>query len=83
VEQAMIVDCHVHLNNYHDDTNDSLAECVARLKHEMRRNRVDLAVVLTSYKVTPGRPSTGAVVNALRDGVDACARRGTAELQHV
>jgi hypothetical protein len=63
----MIVDCHVHLNNYHDDTNDSLAECVARLKHEMRRNRVDLAVVLTSYKVTPGRPSTGAVVKALRD----------------
>jgi len=63
----MIVDCHVHLNNYEDDDSDTLGQCIDRLKREMRRNRVDLALVLTSYKVTPGRPSTGAVVRALRD----------------
>jgi hypothetical protein len=30
----------------------------------MRRNRVDRALVLTSYKVNPGRPSTREVVEA-------------------
>ena len=32
----------------------------------MRRNRVDAALVLTSYKVVPGRPSARAVVEATR-----------------
>lgn len=63
----MIVDCHVHLNNYEDDTAPTLDRCLDDLKRTMRRNRVDIALVLTSYKVTPGRPSTRAVVEALRD----------------
>jgi hypothetical protein len=63
----MIVDCHVHLNNYEDDTAPTLDRCLDELTRTMRRNRVDLALVLTSYKVTPGRPSTRAVVEALRD----------------
>ena len=33
----------------------------------MRRNRVDFALVLSSYKVSPGRPSTREVVHAVRD----------------
>lgn len=62
----MIVDCHTHLNNYDDEAADDLTGCVERLLREMRRNRVDAALVLTSYKVTAGRPSTMAVVEALR-----------------
>ena len=54
----MIIDCHTHLNNYHDETVDGLDESLRRAADEMRRNRVDIALVLTSYKVTPGRPST-------------------------
>lgn len=63
----MIVDCHVHVNNYHDETADRLTENVALLKHEMKKNRVDASLILTSYKVVPGRPSTRAVVEAVKD----------------
>jgi uncharacterized protein len=63
----MIIDCHTHLNNYHDETSDSLRSCVDNLQREMRRNRIDIALVLTSYKVNPGRPSTRATIEATRD----------------
>lgn len=62
----MIIDCHTHLNYYDDETVDDLAGCVTRMQTAMRRNRVAVSVVLTSYKVTPGRPSTRAVVDATR-----------------
>lgn len=63
----MIVDCHTHVNNYHDENVDDLRGCVQELLRQMRRNRVDVAIVLTSYKVTAGRPSTRAVVDAVRE----------------
>jgi predicted TIM-barrel fold metal-dependent hydrolase len=63
----MIVDCHVHLNNYEEDSVPTLDRCLDDLKRTMRRNRVDIALVLTSYKVSPGRPSTRTVVEATRD----------------
>ncbi|MDH4070133.1 MAG: amidohydrolase family protein [Ignavibacteria bacterium] len=63
----MIIDCHTHINNYHNETQESLSEDLDKLQKEMRRNRVDIALVLTSYKVSPGRPSTRAVVEATRD----------------
>lgn len=62
----MIVDCHVHLNNYHEEEVEALGACLERLNRAMRVNRVDLAIVLTSYKVSPGRPSTAQVVEATR-----------------
>lgn len=62
----MIVDCHTHLINYHDETTDDLAGCIERIQTAMRRNRVDVSVVLTSYKVSLGRPSTRRVVDATR-----------------
>ena len=62
----MIVDCHTHVNNYHNEAVDNLQECIQTLLREMRRNRVDAAMILTSYKVTAGRPSTQAVVEATR-----------------
>lgn len=62
----MIIDCHVHLNNYHEDTVDSVEARLAELERHMRRNRIDQAMILTSYKVTPGRPSTRRVIEAIR-----------------
>lgn len=63
----MIVDCHVHLNNYEEQQVPTLDACLANLETAMRRNRVDMALVLTSYTVNPGRPSTRDVVQAIRD----------------
>jgi hypothetical protein len=63
----MIIDCHTHINNYHNEEVESLKGCLDALQREMRRNRVDVALVLTSYKVTPGRPSTHDAVRATRD----------------
>jgi len=62
----MIIDCHTHLNNYHDESVESLSADLDKLQTVMRRNRVDVALVLTSYKVVPGRPSARAVVEATR-----------------
>lgn len=62
----MIIDCHVHLNHYADETVDTLPESLAKLQTTMRRNRVDVAVILTSYKISPGRPSTRQVVEAVK-----------------
>lgn len=62
----MIIDCHTHVNNYHDENTDSLETCIQTLLRALRRNRVDIALVLTSYKVSAGRPSTPAVVAATR-----------------
>jgi len=63
----VIVDCHVHVNNYEDETVHVLDRSIDLLSRTMRRNRVDLALILTSYTVTPGRPSTRQVVEAVRD----------------
>ncbi len=63
----MIIDCHTHINNYHDEKVESLATCLGDLQAAMRRNRVDVALILTSYSVTPGRPATRTVVEATRD----------------
>lgn len=62
----MIVDCHVHLNHYADENADALPTTLATLQTTMRRNRVDIAIILTSYKVSPGRPSTRQVVDAVK-----------------
>jgi predicted TIM-barrel fold metal-dependent hydrolase len=63
----MIVDCHVHLNNYHDESVANLPERLAELQRTMRLNRVDIALILTSYKVEPGRPGIAEVMRAVRD----------------
>jgi len=62
----MIVDCHTHVIHYEDESVSALPLCLDRLQAAMRRNRVDVALVLTSYKVSPGRPSARAVVEATR-----------------
>ena len=63
----MIIDCHTHINNYQDESQERTLENLERLQREMRRNRVDISLILTSYKNVPGRPSTRVVVEATRD----------------
>ena len=53
----MLIDCHVHLNNYHEGELKPLEESLRLLFEAMGENGVDHAVVITSYKVDPHRPS--------------------------
>lgn len=52
----MIIDCHVHLNRYESEEPARLEDRYHRLKDEMAQNDVDLAFVLSSYRVTDDRP---------------------------
>ena len=61
----MIIDCHVHLNNYHEQVEVSLDESLDRLQQTMAEAEVDYSLVLTSYLVSPHRPSTAEVVKAV------------------
>lgn len=65
-EEAMIIDVHTHINNYHEDRVSSLEECLDRLVAAMAENKVDYSLVLTSYKVNEHRPSTKKVVEAIQ-----------------
>ena len=53
----MIIDCHVHLNNYHEQVALSLDEAIQNLLTAMAEAGVDYSLVLTSYIVSPHRPS--------------------------
>lgn len=61
----MIIDSHTHANDYAPEHPTPLKDRVARLEDAMRRNGVDYALVLTSYKFDPHRPSTADVLSAL------------------
>ena len=61
----MIIDVHTHINNYHEDRVVSLEACLDKLTQSMAENKVDYALVLTSYKVNEHRPSTKQVVEAI------------------
>lgn len=65
----MIIDVHTHINNYHEEKVTSIEECLGRLTDSMAANKVDYALVLSSYKVTKDRPSTRQVVEAI-SGMD-------------
>lgn len=59
-----IIDCHVHLNNYHEQTSVSLEESLDKLQSAMQEAGVCYSLVLTSYEVSAHRPSTADVVRA-------------------
>jgi len=66
----MLIDCHVHLNNYYTENGDNrrpTEENVERLWDAMAANGVDHAVVLTSYKVNVDRPSVEHVLEILAE----------------
>lgn len=61
----MLIDCHVHVNNYDESKPRSTAEIATDLFNEMAANDVAHAVVLTSYKVSPHRPHAEQVIEVL------------------
>lgn len=66
-ENKMIIDCHVHINQYEMVENvPSLEERVKILITEMASNNVDYALVLSSYKVNEKRPSTLQIIEAVK-----------------
>ncbi len=63
----MIIDVHTHLNNYYEEKTISIQQRIDELLESMQFNKVDIALILTSYRVSENRPSTRAVVEATRD----------------
>jgi hypothetical protein len=70
----MLIDCHVHLNNYYtgnetgnDHNRRPTEENVQRLWDAMARNGVDHAVVITSYLVNVDRPSVEHILEILAE----------------
>lgn len=63
----MIIDCHVHINQYELTENvPSLEERIKILRTEMASNNVDYALILSSYKVNEKRPSTWQIIEATK-----------------
>ena len=60
-----IIDCHVHLNNYHEQEAVSLDQSLDKLQEAMQEAGVAYSLVLTSYIVSAHRPSTAEVVKAI------------------
>jgi hypothetical protein len=58
----MIIDVHTHLNNYNESQVVPVEKCLEQLQESMAYNKVDHAMVLTSYKVNEHRPSTADVI---------------------
>ena len=65
--KQQIIDCHVHLNNYHEQETHVLEESLAKLQRAMDEAGVAYSLVLTSFLVNPNRPSTAEVVKAIEN----------------
>jgi predicted TIM-barrel fold metal-dependent hydrolase len=66
----MLIDCHVHLNNYYTENGGNrrpTEENVQRLWDAMAANSVDHAVVITSYLVNVDRPSVEHILEILAE----------------
>lgn len=61
----MLIDCHVHLNNYTENPGRPSRENVQDLFEQMAEHGIDHAVVLTSYKTNVDRPSVEEVLEIL------------------
>jgi uncharacterized protein len=63
----MIIDCHVHVNQYELMQHIPLLDDrILELQKEMTSNNVDYAVILSSYKVNSERPSTKQIIDAVK-----------------
>ena len=58
----MLIDCHVHINNYSKTSPSTPEETARKLFDAMAENDVAHAVVLTSYKVNEDRPHVDEVI---------------------
>lgn len=78
----MIIDCHTHLNNYHEQIQHDLSDSIAKLRGAMAEAGVDYALVLTSYIVNPNRPSVREVIDAIGDAADLGVVAGISYLHY-
>ena len=79
----MLIDCHTHVNCYDEANPRTLEQTAAALFAEMAENKVDHAVVLSSYTVTPLRPHVDEIIDPGGDPritlVEGLRWRGDAE----
>jgi uncharacterized protein len=61
----MLIDCHVHLNNYHTEQPLPTDRHCQELFAKMDERGVDHAVVITSYKVSADRPGVEEILRIL------------------
>jgi len=63
----MIIDCHVHVNQYELMQHIPLLDDrISELQKEMTNNNVDYAIILSSYKTNPERPSAKQILDAIK-----------------
>lgn len=67
---SVIIDCHVHLNNYHEQVSHVLSDSVRNLRAAMAEAGIQYSLVLTSYIVSPHRPSVREVIDAIGTATD-------------
>lgn len=60
-----IIDCHVHLNGYRESEPFNIGSELKKLLRYMKFCNVEVAVVLSSYKVTSHRPSVEGLLKTL------------------
>jgi predicted TIM-barrel fold metal-dependent hydrolase len=66
-ESQLIIDCHVHINQYELMQNVlTLEGRLDALQREMTSNNVDYALILSSYKTDEYRPSARQIIEATR-----------------
>lgn len=63
---TLIIDCHVHLNNYHAEERQPTEEHLRRLREQMEKWSLDACIVLTSYQVNQDRPSAARLLELLQ-----------------
>ena len=63
----LIIDAHVHLNNYHESTRRPTKDNAQDLFDKMAEIGVDHAVVITSYRVDQDRPSAEELAELLAE----------------
>lgn len=62
-----IIDCHVHVNGYESLKNLSLDERIKALSDTMQANKVDQAIIISSYKINEERPSTFHILESVKN----------------
>lgn len=67
MESRLVIDAHVHLNNYHESTRRPTHQNVEDLFTKMDDVGVDHAVVITSYRVDLDRPSAEELAEILAE----------------
>lgn len=59
---SLIIDCHVHLNQYEHSPGIPLEKRLRSLLDTMSNYEVDYSLILTSYRVSSDRPSTSEII---------------------